>query len=251
MICHKTLILGLLGAGVLCAQDKPAAPPPGPWSGFYQLGVAMARGNSSTTTINNAVTAERTTAHDKLGLYFNQLYATQSTAQPFGATANFAKGKAEYRRNLTPRFFLFGVTTQEHDQFQSLDLRSVYGGGAGVQLIKNDKGNWSVSAGANAMRESFSTGLKRNSGEFSTGEDSSWQVTPTLKWTQALGFFPNLTETGAYRMNFDTSAVFTVAKWVDWHVTFSDRYLSNPVPGRLKNDTVFTTGVRLSFNQKK
>ena len=32
-------------------------------------------------------------------------------------------------------------------------------------------------------------------------------------------------------MNFDASAVTKLAKWLSWQMSFSDRYLSDPVGG--------------------
>ena len=61
--------------------------------------------------------------------------------------------------------------------------------------------------------------------------------------------FPNLSDSGQYRMNFDIGASTAIAKWLGWQVTFSDRYISNPVKGTKNNDTLFTTGVRLTFGQ--
>ena len=48
-------------------------------------------------------------------------------------------------------------------------------------------------------------------------------------------------------MNFDLTAVTAIKKWLGWHITFSDRYVSDPAPGRLKNDVILSTGFRLSF----
>jgi len=59
----------------------------------------------------------------------------------------------------------------------------------------------------------------------------------------------NLSNTGAYRVNFDISGVTALRKWFSWQVTISDRYLSNPVPGRKKNDAIYSTGVRVSFGK--
>jgi hypothetical protein len=36
-------------------------------------------------------------------------------------------------------------------------------------------------------------------------------------------------------------------KWLGWHDTASDRFLSNPVQGRQRNDLLISTGFRLSF----
>lgn len=53
----------------------------------------------------------------------------------------------------------------------------------------------------------------------------------------------DLTSTGDYRLTFDTSAVTNLNKWLGWHVTLSDRYLSNSMVGANKNDLRLTTGV--------
>jgi len=50
-------------------------------------------------------------------------------------------------------------------------------------------------------------------------------------------------------MNFDTTFVTALKKWFSLQFTFSDRYLSNPVPGRKTNDVLYSTGVRLTFAQ--
>ena len=48
-------------------------------------------------------------------------------------------------------------------------------------------------------------------------------------------------------MNFDASLVTAVRKWFSWQFAFSDRYLSDPLPGRQSNDTLLTMGARLTF----
>ena len=36
-------------------------------------------------------------------------------------------------------------------------------------------------------------------------------------------------------------------KWLSWNVSLSDRYLSNPAPGRKTNDVLYTTGLGITF----
>jgi outer membrane receptor for monomeric catechols len=59
--------------------------------------------------------------------------------------------------------------------------------------------------------------------------------------------FANLSDTGSYRFNFDIGSSTVLKKWLRWHVTASDRFLSNPVQGRQRNDLLISTGLRLSF----
>jgi hypothetical protein len=48
-------------------------------------------------------------------------------------------------------------------------------------------------------------------------------------------------------MNFDISAVAAIKKWMSFQISASDRYLSDPLPGRKDNDILFTTGLRFTF----
>ena len=58
-----------------------------------------------------------------MGLYFNQLYATQSTTLPSGPTANRISGGYRIDRDLAPKLFVFGTADFDYDKFLSLDLR--------------------------------------------------------------------------------------------------------------------------------
>ena len=59
--------------------------------------------------------------------------------------------------------------------------------------------------------------------------------------------FSNLSRTGDYRVNFDLNSVTSLRKWLGWQVTASDRFLSNPVFGRQRNDLLLSTGFRLTL----
>ena len=121
------------------------------------------------------------------------------------------------------------------------------GGGGGWHAVKNDRTVLDVFGGGSYNKEYFSTGLKRSSGEALLGEELTHKLSARSLLKQRLVFFPNLSQTGEYRLNFDTSLVTNLNRWLSWQVTFSDRYLSNPVPGAKSNDVLLTTGIRLTL----
>ena len=125
--------------------------------------------------------------------------------------------------------------------------RQVFGGAAGWNALKKGKANLSFQAGADYEREGFMDNTNRNSAELNFGDDLLYKFSPVTSLTQSFRMYPNLSDTGQYRLNFDLTAVTALKKWLGWHVTFSDRYLSDPVEGRLRNDVVLSTGFRLSF----
>lgn len=217
------------------------------WAGFFDVGLALARGNARTDTLTTAFNATRVTHHDKVIVNFNQIYGT---ARADGITATIAsavRGGWSYNRNFSPRVFFSTLNDYEHDAFQNLNLRFVAGAGLGFTAIKRDRINLSFTGGSDYSRENFIDDLHRNSAEANFGDDLAYKISSGSSVVQAFRMFPNMTETGEYRANFDLGGVTAINKWLAFHVTASDRYLSNPVFGRQRNDLILSTGIRVSF----
>jgi putative salt-induced outer membrane protein YdiY len=229
------------------------------WSGFLSFGLANSSGNSSTTTISTAASAVRAAGKNKLQLNFSQIYATQSTTQPYGATASRMSGNVRLDRNLSSRIFLYGNNGYDFDRFLDLNLRVNLGGGFGYHTWKTPRGYLDFSGGGNWNRETFDiTGASRtyqtstrNSGEMVVGQEFGYQPYSKLKLFERLAFAPNLTQTGEYRMIFDATASVPIMKWFEWNVGFSSRYLSNPLAGKKNGDNTLTMGVRATFDQTR
>ena len=217
------------------------------WAGYFDLGYALARGNARTSTLTTAFTAARVTRKDKTILRFNQINSSATLNGKNSATAKAIRGGVTYEHNVKPRVFLSAFNDYEYDQFQNLDLRFVAGGGLGFHALKSERASLDLTAGANYSHEAFSNNLSRSSAEMFWGDDMTYKLSRSSVITQSYRMFNNLTRTGEYRMNFDAGAVTTLRKWLSWQITASDRYLSNPVIGRQRNDILLSTGLRASF----
>jgi putative salt-induced outer membrane protein YdiY len=217
------------------------------WTGNFDFGLALARGNSRSDTLTTAFMADRSSRNDKLAVYFNQI---RGTARVNGATSTIAsavRGGWKYNRNFSSRFFASAFDDYEHDRFQNLDLRIVAGGGLGVRAIKRGPAQFDVDGGIDYQRENFFTPPNRNSAEANVGDSLLYKLSKATTLTQSMRMFANLTDAGVYRLNFDIGGSTTIRKWLGWHVTASDRFVSNPVAGRQRNDLIVSTGFRLSF----
>ena len=224
------------------------------WRGSVAFSIANTAGNARTTTLSTAASAVREAGRNVLALNFSQIYATQSTTEPFGATANRISGSLRVDRRANGRLFLYGINAYDYDRFLSLDLRSVVGGGLGYKPWLSRRGSLELSGGGNWNREKFSREegpLVRNSGEAAAGQELNIQLLRLFRLNERLGFFPNLTSRGAYRISLDATAAVPVMQWLEWTVGVNDRYLSNPLPGKKKNDIAVTMGVRFSFDQTR
>jgi putative salt-induced outer membrane protein len=219
------------------------------WNGSADVGLSLARGNSETATFNLGMNAAHTTPRDKISVYVTSLYAKNSTTGVSVTTANAKRGGLRYDMNLASRVFAFGTTDLESDDFQRLDLRVVLGGGMGWHAKKTERTTLDFFGGGSLNKEYFSTGLNRTSGEALVGEEIMHKLSSRTSLKEKLVFFPNMSETGEFRLNFDTSAVTALKSWLGWQITLSDRYLSNPVTGAKSNDVLLSTGLRLAFGK--
>ena len=106
------------------------------WTGYFDLGLALARGNARTDTLTSNFNATRVTRKDKITLTFNQIRGSARINNVTSEIASAIRGGWSYNRDITPRFFVSTLNDYEHDRFQGLDLRFVAGGGFGVNAIK-------------------------------------------------------------------------------------------------------------------
>jgi putative salt-induced outer membrane protein YdiY len=217
------------------------------WTGSVDLGYAQARGNALTNTINSAAKVLRTTSRDSINAYFLSLYSKNNNNGLSVLAANSIRGGLKYDLNITPKIYTFGSTDLEFDEFQRLDLRFVPAGGLGYHWVKNKKTVWDVFGGGSLNREFFNSGLKRTSGEVLLGNELTHKFAGMFTLSEKIVFYNNVTSSGNYRLNGDVAFAAAIKKWLSYQVTASNRYLSNPLPGRKTNDLVITTGVRLVF----
>jgi putative salt-induced outer membrane protein YdiY len=221
------------------------------WRGFFDANLALTAGNAETKTFSNAAGATRETTRDTIKLYFTSLFAENSTTGESTVTANAIRGGSRYELNGTDKMFTYGFVDLEYDEFQSLDLRNVLGGGFGYHVVKNDRMRFDVYGGGAFNQEFFNNDITRRSAELTVGEEFNYTLTDRTSFNERLTLYPNLSQTGEYRLQFDTGLVTDVFRWMSWNVTFSDRFLSNPVNGREQNDILLTTGVRLVFGNEQ
>src|SRR5579871_4931605 len=182
-------------------------------------------------------------------------------------SANLETGGLRFDHNVNSRLFVFGAADFMSNALQFLDLRSVYSGGFGFHAIANDRTTLNFLGGLNYTHETYSNGTEvpptppstTPTGIFASygvtnrfvaltlGEELDKKLGKSTVLTQNVGFFPDLQQTGEYRMTFNAGTVTKLNKWFGWQNQFGDIYVSNPPSGAKKNDVIFTTGLNLTF----
>lgn len=153
-----------------------------------------------------------------------------------------------YQHDVFDRAFVYGSGDFEHNALQFLDLRSIWGAGAGYHVIKEMETTLDVYAGGNYTRETYSTGIRRNVGALTIGDLFRHQFGKNTTLNQTLDVYPELSHLGEYRFALDISLATKINPWLAWQSTVSDRYISDPIPGTVSNDFIFSTGFNFTFN---
>lgn len=216
------------------------------WAGGLTTGFGLTGGNSQTANLSLAFDAIRKTLRDKLSLDATAVYATNNAPGAFpSTTANTVQGGIRYDHDLTGRLFGFVSADFMTDALQSLNLRSIFGGGLGYHAIKTDATTLDLLAGPNYTRENY-TSLTRNFASLTLGEEFMHKFARTVVSQKAF-FYPNLSNTGEYRTEFGFGTVTKINKWFGWQNSFSDVYVTNPPAGKKRNDVILTTGLNVTF----
>ena len=216
------------------------------WTGYFNVGLALARGNAYTDTLTSAINASRVTRTSTINLHVDQIYGNARVDNVTSSNANAIRGGWTLNENLTPKLFVNVMNNYEHDLFQALDLRFVVGSGLGWNAVKNDRMQLGAIAGADYNREDFKT-LTRDFAEANFGDVFSYKLSGVTTINQSFTYFANLSDTGQYRINFDLGSVTTLKKWLSLQFTGSDHFLSNPIAGHQRNDLILSSGFRVSF----
>jgi len=218
------------------------------WTGGADFGIALTRGNSNTTNMALGLAMSRETSRDKTSVYAAGIYNREKTAGISRTIANTVRFGGRYDRDFNRKWFGYGFTDFERNGQQNLNLRWVLGGGLGYHAIRSERTRLDLLGGL-AMNREYFDGFDndRTSLEGQVGQTLDHQFSSRVSLKEQLFVFPNLSDGGEYRINFDTSLVTDVTKRIGWHITLSDRYLSNPPPGFRQNDLLLTTGVKLKL----
>src|ERR1051326_3212785 len=221
------------------------------WTITGSLNLAGTKGNAKTSTVTTPINFLRASNSSRTTAYFNSIGATAQVNGVNAQTARAVRGGWAYSHNLTSGLLANVFNDYAHDKIQSLDLRTVMGAGLGYQLWTAETGRLAIVGGGAWDRQRFSPtlvpGFVRRSAEAYWGDDFNYKVNSRTSLVHAFRMFNDLSHSGDYRSNFDLNLVTELAKGLNWNISLSDRYLSNPALGRKKNDLLYTTGIGFTF----
>ena len=121
----------------------------------------------------------------------------------------------------------------------------------GYRAIRSERTELDLYGGAAWNKECYRGGFNdRSSAEAQFGQNLVYRLGSRATLKERGVIFPNLSDAENYRINFDAGLNTDITKTIGWHITLSDRYQSDPLPGLKKMGLLLTTGVGVKFGKE-
>lgn len=242
------LCLGIALTNPAAAQTL--SKPDGAWRGAIGASYTAASGNNESTNASLFADAVRQTGRDKMNASLRSVYGRQETSGVDELTASLFRAGVRYDLDFDDLKYGFVGFDSEKDKLADLKWRHSPSIGAGLHLRRTQTFTFDVFAGYSHSREQLYSGAKRSFNEGLIGEETTHKFSESTSFRQRLAFYPNLTDSGEYRMVFDAGFL---APLVDrWNLTlnYSVRYQSDPPAGVDKRDTLVFAGLQYGWGPK-
>jgi putative salt-induced outer membrane protein YdiY len=245
------LVMGawLVSVGIARAQTPPAPaappePPPG-WSGSAAFGLALNRGNTSTTNLNLSFEG---TDDPKTGSVwkFKGLYLRGDNNGALAVDRLLLEGRNE--RKLTERVYAFGQLQFLEDQFKDIDYLFAPSVGIGYRLVAAPMTTLAVDGGVGIKWEK-NPGLDRRTSAVFTGSDKfERKLSTTAAITQAFNALWKADDFGDALYTFTAGVAAALTTRTQLKIELLDTYVTRPPTIAVKsNDVALLTALVYKF----
>jgi putative salt-induced outer membrane protein len=224
------------------------------WKGKGALGYSLVRGDQNARTLSVDFNATRRMPvlpdlkeRARTNYFLDLIFADTEDAQGVRLSANSFSTGVRQDFVLSEKNFWFLLAQADHSDLQSLNLRQTYGAGFGRNLFRHGRFDLQGLGGMTFVNEHFVGQVIRKNGEILAGEKLRWKMTRWLLLENALSVYPNVTDGGQYRIETTSTLSTKITRNFSFTTTYTDHYLSRPLPGHQKNELILTTGVGVTF----
>lgn len=242
------LCLGIALTSPAVAQTISKAD--GAWRGAIGASYTSASGNNESTNASLFADAVRQTGRDKMNASLRSVYGRQETNGVDELTASLFRAGVRYDLDFDDLKYGFAGFDSEKDKLADLKWRHSPSVGVGLHLRRTQTFTFDVFAGYSYSREELYSGTKRSFNEGLIGEETTHKFSQSTSFRQRLAVYPNLTDSGEYRVVFDAGFLAPLVERWNLTLNYSVRHQSNPPAGIDKRDTLVFAGLQYGWGPK-
>ncbi len=211
--------------------------------GAIDAGYSFTRGNADLTQSSLGIHGE----------YVREKYKAQVTASSIFSRQDDAPSTSRHALNgrfdrfLGPRALAFFLAGLERNDRQLLNLRTITGGGLGWRLVKNENTQLSIRGGVTFTNERFQDGVELSSGEALGQIEWKSLLLGRVELSTDARFYPSLTQSGRYRIEYDSTMRVPLRSRLAWSLSLFDRFDSDPPLPVQRNDYGLVSAFGFTF----
>ncbi len=157
---------------------------------------------------------------------------------------NIFHSSIERDEYLSPRLYVLGNATFDHNFGQGLQLQQVYGGGFGYTVLKSPNQELDLSAELDYQKQSFFISANNQNLIGATlGETYNRKLLKGIALNESASVLPAFNNANAYSGNGMVGLTLPVYKRLAVSTSLTDNFLNQPQPGLNKNSFQFVSGV--------
>jgi putative salt-induced outer membrane protein len=239
---HRLVLAALIAllAAPLAAQGAP----PDPWAFRADLGYVVAGGNTDLQALNFG---DKVTFDPAGALRFAQTGSWIYSKSEGETTANLIAGELRGDYDFTPRLSAYGFGGFYRNTFAGISRRLSEGVGLGFKPVLAPKDTLLVEGGVNLFQERQTSGF---TDDYTTARLAGWYkhlLSDRAFVSLGTQFLPDLSDFGDYLLDANAELGAPLSANVAIKLGYLVRYQSEPAPGFEDTDTVFTSGIQLTF----
>lgn len=221
------------------------------WKGAATVGLSLVNATQRNQNYTSAVSLVRAipgedwmNPENRTSFNFTSSYGKLTQPNTPEIRTSIFHGDAERDHYFSPRLFLFGEATFDHDYSLGLDLEQTYGSGLGWTVRKSKASQVDVKAQIAYIDQMFSDPAQNQhllSSVFSKTFNRKFENKITFH--EDVSVSPGWSNLNAYSATGNVNLTVPVIRRLSYTIGVLDTFLNNPSPGFRKNSFQFSSGI--------
>ncbi len=221
------------------------------WRGSATVGLSLVNATQQNQNYTSAVSLVRSipgedwmNPESRTSFNFTSSFGSLNQPNTPEVKTSIFHGDAERDRYLSPRLFLFGEASFDHDYSLGLDLEQTYGTGLGWTVRKSANSQVDLKAQIAYIDQMFSDPAQNQhllSSVFS--ESFNRKLKNKITFHEDIAASPSWSNLNAYSATGNLNLTIPVIRRFAYTIGILDTFLNNPSPGFRKNSFQFTSGI--------
>ena len=239
----------------IAAAQAAAIEARGRWSATIEAGGTYKQGNTDSLDGLGKIEALHKTPKDLLKFYLSGKYSEKNDARSDAE----AKLGSLYEYMISKHWYTYLKSELEYDEFENIDTRLTFSGGAGYYWLKKKHHELKTRAGLGYQHEKYRdywkedvkiTGQTNDNVQLDIGLDYMVDLADWLKFTHSATYLPTFEGLDDYRLIFDSALLMPLGDSKNWKLKLGalHEYDAIPQTDHERLDETYYAAIVLNLN---